>query len=149
MEPAIDRVVDDGTGDAHDGASSDAAPTRIYLSAKTGAGIDLLRHELLGIAGWQPGIESGFLARERHVAALRDASAHLDAAEAHAAEGDRQLDLFAEELRLAQGALDRITGAFTADDLLGEYFRTVLHREVRRRSQRQEPRAARIVEPIL
>ena len=40
----------------------------------------------------------------------------------NADEGDRQLDLFAEELRLAQRELDRITGAFSADDLLGEIF---------------------------
>ncbi len=111
VEPALDRIVEAGAG----------AP-RIYLSAKTGAGIDLLRHELLAIAGWQPGAESVFLARERHVAALHDAAVHIETAAAHAGEGDRQLDLFAEELRLAQIALDRITGVFTADDLLGEIF---------------------------
>ncbi len=109
VEPALDRT-------AFDGAA------RVYLSAKTGAGVDLLRHELLAIAGWQPSAESGFLARERHLEALRAADAHLDAVAAHADQGDRQLDLFAEELRLAQRELDRITGAFTADDLLGEIF---------------------------
>ena len=107
VEPALDR------GDGVE---------RIWLSAKTGAGIDLLRHELLAIAGWQPSGETGFLARERHLVALREASAHLDTATAHAEEGDRRLDLFAEELRLSQRALDRITGAFSADDLLGEIF---------------------------
>ena len=122
VEPAIDRLDERGPGDARDVAQEDAAPARIFLSAKTGAGIDLLRHELLAIAGWQPGTESVFLARERHVAALREATGHIDAAAVHAAEGDRQLDLFAEELRLAQIALDRITGVFTADDLLGEIF---------------------------
>ena len=109
VEPALDRS-------AFDGAS------RVYLSARTGAGIDLLRHELLAIAGWQPSAESGFLARERHLQALRAADAHLEAAAAHADQGDRQLDLFAEELRLAQRELDAITGVYTADDLLGEIF---------------------------
>ena len=96
--------------------------SRIYLSAKTGAGLDLLRHELLAIAGWQPSAETGFLARERHLAALRAALSHLERAATHADQGDRMLDLFAEELRLAQLELDRITGEFTADDLLGEIF---------------------------
>ena len=95
---------------------------RLYLSAKTGDGIALLRHELLAIAGWQPSVESGFLARERHLLALRAAETHLAAAAAHADAGDRTLELFAEELRLAQRELDRITGVFTADDLLGEIF---------------------------
>ena len=104
-------------------ASGDApCESRIYLSAKTGAGLELLRRELLAIAGWQPSGETGFLARERHLAALRAAQSHLDAAAAHADEGDLTLDLFAEDLRLAQLELDRITGAFTADDLLGEIF---------------------------
>ncbi len=94
----------------------------IYLSAKTGEGLDLLRQELLAIAGYQPSSETGFLARERHLAALRAAQSHLDAASAHADEGDRMLDLFAEDLRLAQLELSRITGEFTADDLLGEIF---------------------------
>ncbi len=99
-----------------------AGVRRLHLSAKTGDGIDLLRGELLAIAGWRPAGETGFLARERHLAALRAAATHLDAARAHANEGDRHLELFAEELRLAQRELDRITGAFTADDLLGEIF---------------------------
>jgi tRNA modification GTPase len=97
-------------------------PDRIYLSARQGTGIDLLRHELLAIAGWQPSGETGFLARERHLVAMRAAATHLDAAAAHADQGDRQLELFAEELRLAQIELDRITGEFSADDLLGEIF---------------------------
>lgn len=104
------------------GESARIEGDRLWLSARTGDGIDLLRQELLTIAGWQPATEATFLARERHLAALRAAAAHFDTAGAHAAQGDRQLDLFAEELRLAQGALNTITGEFTADDLLGEIF---------------------------
>ena len=95
---------------------------RLYLSAKTGAGLHLLREELLAIAGWQPSAETGFLARERHLLALRSAQAHLDATVAYADQGDRKLELFAEELRLTQLELDRITGEFSSDDLLGEIF---------------------------
>jgi tRNA modification GTPase len=94
----------------------------ITLSAKTGAGIDALKQELLKIAGWQATGEGVFLARERHLQALAAAQQHLAMAAQHAAQSDRVLDLFAEELRLAQEALNSITGAFTSDDLLGEIF---------------------------
>ncbi|MGH8743074.1 MAG: tRNA uridine-5-carboxymethylaminomethyl(34) synthesis GTPase MnmE [Burkholderiales bacterium] len=95
-----------------------AGETRIYLSAKTGAGVDLLRAQLLEAVGWNPTGEGLFMARERHLSALREAGQHLAAAqEIHA-----QPELFAEELKLAQNALSGITGEFTTDDLLGEIF---------------------------
>lgn len=90
----------------------------VELSAKLGAGVELLRAELLRVAGWHAHGDDVVLARERHLAALRTARAHvLDAAGQLAA-----LELFAEELRLAQDALSEITGEFTADDLLGVIF---------------------------
>jgi tRNA modification GTPase len=96
--------------------------THVYLSAHEHIGIDLLRTELLRIAGWQQTGESLYLARERHLIALRSASKHLDMAGQHAAQSDQSLDLFAEELRLAQVQLSSITGAFSSDDLLGVIF---------------------------
>jgi tRNA modification GTPase len=90
----------------------------IWLSAKTGAGVELLREKLLEAAGWQAAGEGTFMARTRHLEALGRAASHLAAARDAAA----QLELFAEELRLAQAALSEITGEFTADDLLGEIF---------------------------
>jgi len=95
---------------------------RIFLSARTGAGVELLRRELLRVAGWHPGGESVFLARERHLRALAAARHHLQAAAGYASQNDRVLELFAEELRLAQRQLDSITGVFGAEDLLGEIF---------------------------
>jgi len=92
------------------------------ISAKTGAGLDELRHKLLEIAGWNPGAESPWLARERHLVALRNAAEHLELADEHASQADNVLDLFAEELRLAHEDLCAITGQFTSDDLLGEIF---------------------------
>lgn len=89
----------------------------LSVSAKQGDGIDLLRAELLRIAGWHPA-EDVFIARERHLRALAETREHL----AMAGLQLPQLELFAEELRLAQHALGRITGAFSADDLLGEIF---------------------------
>jgi tRNA modification GTPase len=94
------------------------AGDEIWLSARTGAGMDLLRDKLLEAAGWQAAGEGAFMARARHLDALGRAAGHLAAARATAT----QLELFAEELRLAQSALSEITGEFTADDLLGEIF---------------------------
>ena len=95
-----------------------APPGGIAVSAKTGAGLAELRQAVLRAAGWSATGESLFLARERHLRALTAAADHLRRA---ALEGDRW-ELFAEELRLAQEELSRITGAFTAEDLLGEIF---------------------------
>ncbi|WP_334108009.1 tRNA uridine-5-carboxymethylaminomethyl(34) synthesis GTPase MnmE [Methylobacillus sp.] len=92
--------------------------THIYLSAKTGEGMDLLRQRLLEIAGWQPSGEGVFMARARHLEAMNQVRGHLDLA----ADLLMQPELFAEELRLAQEALNTITGEFTPDDLLGEIF---------------------------
>jgi tRNA modification GTPase len=95
----------------------DSRPT-IRLSARTGEGVDLLRAELLALAGWQQSGEDVFIARERHLAALRTAAVHVDNARVLGG----ALDLFAEELRLAHDALGEITGEFTPDDLLGVIF---------------------------
>jgi tRNA modification GTPase len=96
--------------------------TNLYLSASAGSGMDLLRRELLRIAGWQQTGESIYLARERHLQALQAAREHLAVAAQLAEQRDSALDLFAEELRLAQEQLNSITGAFTPDDLLGVIF---------------------------
>lgn len=94
----------------------------IGISARTGLGLNHLKKKLLEIAGWNPGQESPWLARQRHIDALEQARMHLSLAHEHAAESDRVLDLFAEELRLAHDALGNITGRMTPDDLLGEIF---------------------------
>jgi len=94
----------------------------LALSAQTGAGLDALRDALLERAGATHVPEGVFIARTRHVEALARTDEHLQLAQAHADQRDAALDLFAEELRLAHGALGEITGQFTADDLLGEIF---------------------------
>lgn len=97
------------------------AGSGVSLSAKTGEGIDLLRQELLSIAGWQE-TEEVFIARERHVRALKATRVHLEMAMAQCLSAQPALELFAEELRLAQQALGEITGEFSSDDLLGVIF---------------------------
>lgn len=90
---------------------------QVRVSALTGAGLPLLREAILEAVGWQPAGESQFLARERHLQALQAAGEAL-----RAAQGQEAAELVAEELRLAHQALGRISGEFTADDLLGEIF---------------------------
>ena len=94
----------------------------LYLSAKTGVGLDALRARLLKIVGFEATQSDTFIARERHLNALCMADEHLQTAHAHALTQDQKLDLFAEELRLAQEQLNSITGEFGADDLLGVIF---------------------------
>lgn len=99
----------------------EAETTAISLSARSGDGIELLRQELLRIAGWHQ-TEDVFIARERHLRALASAQEHIAAARQVVEGSFPALELFAEELRLAQQSLGEITGEFTADDLLGVIF---------------------------
>ena len=100
------------------GRSEVAGRIRLQVSARSGEGVELVRQELLRIAGWHAHGEDVILARERHLTALRKALAHV--IEAGGQLG--ALELFAEELRLAQEQLGEITGEFTADELLGVIF---------------------------
>jgi tRNA modification GTPase len=108
--------------DAAPASAEPATPSGQLLSAKTGEGLDALRRRLLEIAGWQAAPEGVYIARERHVQALARVDAHLMEAAAHLAAHAQSLDLLAEELRLAQNALNEITGEFGSDDLLGVIF---------------------------
>ncbi len=90
----------------------------VYVSAKTGAGLNMLCQKLLTLVGWEQTGEGVFMARARHLRALAMAREHIDLA----GKNWRQLEFFAEELKLAQNALGSITGEFSADDLLGEIF---------------------------
>ena len=94
----------------------------LRLSAKAGLGLDLLTAAIRTEAGFASGGEGVFLARARHLEALRTAVEHLGAARRRLAER-AHAELAAEELRLAQRALGAITGAQGSDALLGEIFR--------------------------
>ena len=107
----------DMTDEAPDLTEIDRA-THVYISAKTGLGVDLLKAQLLKLAGYQDNSEGVFMARARHLEALTQVSAHLQLASSQI----NSAELVAEELRLAQEALSSITGEFTPDDLLGEIF---------------------------
>ena len=95
--------------------------TIIYLSAKTGDGIDLLKQHLKNCMGYQQKTEGQFIARRRHLDAIDKTEQHLKIADKNL----HQLkagELLAEELRLAQEVLSSITGEFSSDDLLGRIF---------------------------
>jgi tRNA modification GTPase len=100
------------------GRSEKAGRVMLQVSARSGEGVDLVRRELLRIAGWHAHGEDVILARERHLTALREALRHVSEAGARL----DALELFAEELRLAHEELGAITGEFSADDLLGVIF---------------------------
>lgn len=93
----------------------------IYISAKTGTGLDELKQKLKEVAGFNDRQQGIFIARRRHLDALQQAKKHFDAAHQQLLEFNAG-ELVAEELRLAQNALGKITGEFTTEDLLGEIF---------------------------
>ena len=102
-------------------------PNRVFLSAKTGAGVDALKTAIKALAGYRDHGEGTFSARQRHIDALTDAKHHFTRG-VTALDESRSGELLAEELRLSQHALGEIVGEFSGDDLLGRIFLRVLHR---------------------
>ena len=94
----------------------------LLISAKTGDGIESLKQKILESVGWGGTQEGAILARRRHLDCLDRAATHLDKSQQFAADGNISLELFAEELRLAQDQLGHITGKLLPDDLLGKIF---------------------------
>ena len=94
----------------------------LLISAKTGAGIEELKGRILELVGWAGPQEGAILARRRHLDCIERAAEHIDRSEQFAANGNNSLELFAEELSLAQKHLGEITGKILPDDLLGKIF---------------------------
>jgi tRNA modification GTPase len=94
----------------------------LLISAKTGDGIEALKQKILESVGWGGSQEGAIVARRRHLDCLDRAATHLDKSQQFAADGNISLELFAEELRLAQDQLGQITGKLLPDDLLGKIF---------------------------
>lgn len=99
----------------------DGEPPRVFVSARTGAGVDALRDHLKSGAGYRTGESGAFAARRRHLDALARSRDLVEGA-VEASVGSQAFELFAEDLRLAQRALGEITGEVTSEDLLGEIF---------------------------
>jgi tRNA modification GTPase len=94
----------------------------LFISAKTGQGIEDLKQKILELVGWGGSQEGVIVARRRHLDCLDRAASHLNQSQQFAADGNISLELFAEELRLAQDQLGQITGKLLPDDLLGKIF---------------------------
>jgi tRNA modification GTPase len=94
----------------------------LYISAKTGLGIDELIKRLVERFSWDGGNEGLLIARQRHLECIALTTAHLQKAQIHSLNGNQTLELFAEELRLAQGCLEQISGRTLPDELLGKIF---------------------------
>lgn len=122
LDPGTPRLVVCNKIDCLASSPPTDTPQRLWLSAQRGDGIDRLRSRLLALAGGEPGAETNFIARERHLQALTRARDHVAQALSLLDAGNARLELAAEELRLAQEALGRIVGAVSADQLLGEIF---------------------------
>lgn len=107
--------------DSRAGVADGPLGQEIALSAKTGAGLELLTQHLKQCVGYQGNVEGNFMARRRHVDALRRALEWVLHGQ-QALQKHQAGELLAEDLRLAQEALNEITGAFGSDDLLGRIF---------------------------
>ena len=94
----------------------------LLISAKTGQGIEVLKQRILETVGWNGPQEGAIVARRRHLDCLERAAEHIQKSEQFAANGNNSLELFAEELFLAQNHLGQITGKLLPDDLLGKIF---------------------------
>lgn len=94
----------------------------LRISAKTGSGIDGLKQKILELVGWNGPQEGAIVARRRHLDCLERAAEHIQKSEEFAENGNISLELFAEELFLAQNHLGQITGKLLPDDLLGKIF---------------------------
>lgn len=94
----------------------------LLISAKTGDGVETLKQKILELVGWGGSQEGAIVARRRHLDCLERAAEHIAKSEEFAANGNNSLELFAEELSLAQRHLGEITGKLLPDDLLGKIF---------------------------
>jgi tRNA modification GTPase len=94
----------------------------LLISAKTGQGVDAFKQKILELVGWNGPQEGAIVARRRHLDCLERAAEHIERSEQFAANGNNSLELFAEELFLAQNHLGQITGKLLPDDLLGKIF---------------------------
>jgi tRNA modification GTPase len=94
----------------------------LCISAKSGDGIEALKKRIIEALGWESHTENTILARGRHIDALKRSMKHLEDSRPYLSQGNASLELFAEELRLAQDALGEITGRLLPDDLLGKIF---------------------------
>ena len=101
-------------------ADTERDPERIYISTRSGEGMESLIENITGRISDYNEDNQAFMARRRHVEALRQAQLCLQ--QARSTFETRSGELMAEDLRAVQQHLNEITGEFTSDDLLGRIF---------------------------
>ena len=121
LPEGVSRILVANKADLVDPEEPGPGQDRVWISAKTGQGMDTLRKRVRAAVGAADRSEGSFSARQRHVDALKRAGRHLAAGRSEM-QASLSGELLAEELRLAQVALGEITGEMLPDDLLGEIF---------------------------
>jgi tRNA modification GTPase len=101
--------------------ASDNMVLTVRVSAKTGRGLDVLKKTMLQLIGLNEENEGAFIARKRHVTALKKSLAHAKEASVQL-EQYKAGELAAEELKISHQFLGSIVGFISSDDLLGEIF---------------------------
>ena len=96
-------------------------PKDIYISAKTGEGLDDLYNAIRQSVKYETAGNGAFSARMRHKDAIRKAMDHFLLGK-NALTKESAGEIFAEEIKLAQVALQEMTGEIDSDDLLGKIF---------------------------
>lgn len=100
---------------------ADETARKVWVSAKTGQGLQGLVDMIKAIVGASNSHEGVFSARTRHITALKKVGEHIEAGRLQLKDLNSP-ETLAEELRLAQKRLGEITGEFLPDDLLGAIF---------------------------
>ena len=93
----------------------------LYISAKTGAGVDALKQAIKDLVTGSDHAENSFIAHTRHLDVLHKAAALLEQASVRFHQ-HHAVELFADDLQQLQHTLGELTGEHTPDDLLGEIF---------------------------
>ena len=98
--------------------------SHVYISAKTGEGIEKLKTMIFDAVGFRNSVQGVFIAQRRHIESLQKTKESLEKVREYLSQDQFFLDMVAEELRLAGVSMGQILGEFTSDQLLGKIFST-------------------------
>ena len=93
----------------------------VSLSAKTGEGVIELKKKISSASAVRGLVDKEYFARNRHIKLFNEGLGHLEAAMVKLRSGF-DVELAAEDLRLARISLDEVVGVKTSDSLLGDIF---------------------------
>jgi tRNA modification GTPase len=93
----------------------------VSLSAKTGEGVVELKKKISSASAVRGLVDKEYFARNRHIKLFNEGLGHLEAAMVKLRSGF-DVELAAEDLKLARISLDEVVGVKTSDSLLGDIF---------------------------